>query len=192
MSRPTTIEVREATVGPLLGTMPVSAGAIDHIVVADADGLSSNLREHGVCALAKFGARYQHAHFSVRRYIDAGERIQIALAGAGESRAVIKRGDAHAALDWIGPIVAGKLRALGIVIAFRKSAIEQLIHDYGLAHHLFGCGGVAIVEKVSAPQLDRIEADGGGNFIHVALNGEDGLRRAEAAKRAVGNGVRGP
>ena len=67
-----------------------------------------------------------------------------------------------------------------------------MIQDDRLAHHLFGRGCVAVVEKVSAPQFDRIDADGGGDLIHVALDGKDGLRRAKAAKRAVGHGIGGP
>ena len=85
-----------------------------------------------------------------------------------------------------------KLRAPGVVVALLKRAIEQLIHDHRLAHQLFGGGGVAGVQKVSAPQFERIDAEGGGDLVHVALEGEDGLRRAEAAKRAVGNIVGGP
>ena len=57
---------------------------------------------------------------------------------------------------------------------------------------LFGCGGIAVVEKISSPQLDGIHADGSGDFVHVALEGKDGLRRAKAAKRAVGDLVGGP
>ena len=89
-------------------------------------------------------------------------------------------------------ILARESRAPGVIVALAKCAIEQLIHDDRLAHQLFGCGRIAVVEKVSAPQLDRIDAEGGGDLIHVALDGKDGLRRAKAAKRAIGNGVGGP
>ena len=89
-------------------------------------------------------------------------------------------------------IFAGKSRALGVVIALRERAIEQLIHDHRLAHQLFGRIGVALVQEIPAPQLHGIDADRRGNLVHVPLHGEDGLRRAEAAKCAVRNGVRGP
>jgi hypothetical protein len=53
-----------------------------------AEGFGGNLRENGVGALAEFGVGYQDAHFAFGDYIDAGERIEIALAGAGEAGAV--------------------------------------------------------------------------------------------------------
>ena len=46
------------------------------IVVIDAEGFGGNLREDGVGALAKLGARHQHAHFAFGRDVDAGQRIQ--------------------------------------------------------------------------------------------------------------------
>ncbi len=100
MMRPTTIEVREATVGPLLGTMPVSGEAIVNIGVVDAERLGGNLSENGVGALAELGVRDQHAHLAFGRDVHAGQRIEIHLARAGEARAVIEGGDAQAALDW--------------------------------------------------------------------------------------------
>ncbi len=48
------------------------------------------------------------------------------------------------------------------------------------------------MEKIPAPQFDRIEAERCGDFVHVALHREDGLRRSEAAKRAVRNEIRRP
>ena len=71
----------------------------DYVVVADAEGLCGDLCEDGVGALAELGAGDEHADFVFWRYIHAGKRIEIALAGAGESRAVIECGDADAALD---------------------------------------------------------------------------------------------
>ena len=52
----------------------------DDIVVFDAEDFSGDLREHGVGALAEFGAGDQHAHFAVGGNVDAGERIEIAFA----------------------------------------------------------------------------------------------------------------
>ena len=47
--------------------------------------------------------------------------FKYALAGAGESRAVIESGDAHAALDRAGRILARKLRALGVIVALAQA-----------------------------------------------------------------------
>ena len=93
------------------------------------------------------------------------------------------------ALDGFSLREAGAPR---VVIAFGECAIEQLVENDGFAHDLFGRGGIAVVEEVAAAQFDGIDADGRGNLVHVALDGEDGLGSAEAAKRAIGNGVGGP
>ncbi len=89
-------------------------------------------------------------------------------------------------------ILFGKARAAGVVVALGERAIEELVEDDRIAHHLFGGGGVAIVKEIPAPQIDRVHADGGGDLVHVALDGKDGLRRAEAAEGAVGHRVGGP
>ena len=89
-------------------------------------------------------------------------------------------------------ILSCEARASCVIVALGQRAIEQLIENDRLAHHLFGRGGVAVVQKIPAPQFDRIHADGRGDLVHVALDGKDGLRRAKSAKRAIGHGVRGP
>ena len=86
-------------------------------------------------------------------------------------------------------ILLREARAACVIIALGKRAIEQLIQDHRLAHHLFGRGRISVVEKVPASQFNRIHADGRGNLVHVPLNGKDGLRCAKAAKRAVGHSV---
>ena len=49
------------------------------------------------------------------------------------------------------------------------------------------CAGL---DEVAAAELVGREADGGGDLVHVALEREDALRRAEAAERAVRRRVR--
>ncbi len=66
--------------GPAVGNDAGVARRHDHIAVVDTDGLGRDLRENGVGALAEFGARYEHADFALGGYVDAGKRIQIALA----------------------------------------------------------------------------------------------------------------
>ena len=46
-------------------------------------------------------------------------------------------------------------------------------------------------EEVAAAELFGREADGVGDLVHVALEREEGLRGAEAAKGAVGRDVGG-
>ena len=130
-----------------------------NVVVVDADGLGGDLREHGVCALAEFGVRHQHAHFAVGSYIHAGKRIQDALAGARKAGAVIESSDADAALDRAGGIFAGEPRSAIVIVAFSKGALEQLIHDDRLAHQLFCRSRVAGVEKVFSPEFKGIDAE---------------------------------
>src|SRR5208337_2831827 len=112
----------------------------------------------------------------------ASERIQNAFARAGEAGAMIETGDADAALDWAGRIFDRETRPASVIVALLQDAFEQLIHDQRFTHHLFGRGCVAGVEEVSSPQFQRIDAEGGGDFIHVAFERENSLRRAEAAK----------
>jgi hypothetical protein len=118
---------------------------------------------------------------------DTSERIQNAFAGAGEAGAVIETGKADSALDGAGWVFAREAFAAGVIVTLFENAIEQLVHDQRLAHYLFGCGCVAGVEKILSPQFNRIDADGCCDFIHVALKRKDCLRRAKAAKCAVGN-----
>ena len=59
---PTTIAVREATVGPLFGTCVVSGCAMVNVFVGQAEGFGGNLAENGIGALAEFGAGNQDAH----------------------------------------------------------------------------------------------------------------------------------
>ena len=62
---------------------------------------------------------------------------------------------------------------------------------HALAQHLAGGSHVAEAVGVAAPQLERIEAQGGRDPVHVAFDGELGLRRAEAAEGAVRRRVGG-
>ena len=50
---------------------------------------------------------------------------------------------------------AAKRARLGVIVALVEGAIEQLVQNHRLAHHLFGCGGVAMVQEVPAAQFDR-------------------------------------
>ena len=79
-----------------------------------------------------------------------------------------------------------------MVVTFRQCAIKQLIQDDWLSHHLFGCGGVTVMEEVPASQFGRINAEFCSDLIHVAFDGEDGLWCAKTAKRAVGHGICSP
>ena len=61
----------------------------------------------------------------------------------------------------------------------------------GSVRMLAGGGVVAGGEEVAAAEFFGREADDLGDLVHVALEGEDGLRRAEAAEGSVGRDVGG-
>ena len=95
-SFPTTITVRDATVGPLFGHLQsVGLGHAD-VLVWQTESLGSNLAENGIGSLAEFRAGNQHANTAIGAALYAYHRTQITLARSGESCAVQESGDAHA------------------------------------------------------------------------------------------------
>ena len=65
-SFPTIIVVREATVGPLFGTMAVSGCMISMRSHAEPESFRGDLREDGVGALAHLGAAGEDTHAAFR------------------------------------------------------------------------------------------------------------------------------
>ncbi len=63
--------------------------------------------------------------------------------------------------------------------------------SYGVGEELAGGGAVAGGEEVAAAEFFGGEADDFGDLVHVALEGEDALRGAEAAEGSVGRDVGG-
>ncbi len=81
--------------------------------------------------------------------------------------------------------------ALGVVIAFPERAIEQAVEIHVLVDHLAGRGRLALANEISPPEFFRRQIHGARHLIDVALDGENALRRAESAKRAVRRSVGG-
>ena len=88
-------------------------------------------------------------------------------------------------------VFAVELCAFGVVVGLFEGAGEQVLHVDGVVEELAGGGAVAGGEEVAAAELFRGEADDFGDLVHVALEGEDALRSAEAAEGSVGRDVGG-
>ena len=93
---PTTIAVREATVGPLSGTSEVSDRRHLDLGRLDAERLGGEHREDRLGALADLRARDEHAHDAVVSELDAGDAREMDLAPAREARAVPGQGEPDA------------------------------------------------------------------------------------------------
>ena len=115
-SLPTTMHVRDATVGPLSGTdRRIGLRDLD-VVAVDAERVAGDLREDRVRSLTDLGAGRKHADVAVGRGLDADDRGEVLLARAGEARAVHEAGEADAACGR-GPLVlAREPRALLVVV----------------------------------------------------------------------------
>ena len=81
--------------------------------------------------------------------------------------------------------------ALGVVVAQRQRAIQQAVHVHFVFYDLADGERIALLNEIAPAQFVGGDADGGGDAIEVALEGEDALWRAEAAKRAVRRRVGG-
>ena len=71
-----------------------------------------------------------------------------------------------------------------------RGALQDLLAGDAVAQDLAGRGRVAGVVDVAPPDLERGDAQLLGDPVEVGLGRELGLRRPEAAERAVGRGVR--
>ncbi len=86
----------------------------------------------------------------------------------------------------IGSRGSGSGSGTGIAAAARiTSAIGQRSRQ-----HLARRQGVARLERVQQPQLDRVDPERLGEAVHLRLGGEADLHRAEAAHRPAGRVVR--
>ena len=78
-------------------------------------------------------------------------------------------------------------------LAQKVRAAHRFLEDHEragvLAQRLTGGGGVAGTQRIHPAQFDRVHAERLGDALHVHFDGELGLRRAEAAERAVGRSV---
>ena len=88
-------------------------------------------------------------------------------------------------------IFAREAFALGVIIALPERAIQQAVKIHVLVDHLARGGRLALAEEISAAKFFRRQIHGARDLIHVALDRENALRRAESAKRAVRRRVGG-
>ena len=153
--------------------------------------MGGDLAEDGVGALAELGGGDEDARAAFGGEFDLDQGVEAALAGAGEACAVEEGGEADAALDGAGGVFAVELGALGVVVGLFEGAGEEVLHVDGVGEELAGGGAVAGGEEVAAAEFFGGEADDVGDLVHVAFEGEDGLRGAEAAEGSVGRDVGG-
>ena len=159
--------------------------------VGEGEGVGGYLAEDGVGALAELGGGDEEAGSPFGGDVDGDFGGQAALAGAGEACSVEEGGEAYAAFDGAGGVFFFELGALGVVIGLFEGSGEERLHVYGVGEEL-ACGrAVAGGEEVAAAELFWGEAYNFGDLVHVALEGEDALRGAEAAEGSVGRDVGG-
>ena len=90
-----------------------------------------------------------------------------------------------------GGVFAVELVAFGVVAGLCEGASEQVLHVDLIFEELAGRGAAAGGEEVAAAEFFGGEADDLGDLVHVALEGEEALRCAEAAEGSVGRDVGG-
>ena len=81
------MHVRDATVGPLSGTVAVSATLTSTLIVGNAQRVGDDLRVHRPRALTDFGAGDPNLHAALGQG-QGGLRGQLHLAAAGEAGTV--------------------------------------------------------------------------------------------------------
>ena len=176
MSRPpTTIAVRDATVGPLSGTKAVSWGASSTSVVRDAEGLADELREDRLGALPHLGRGGQDADPALGGQLERGDAGELDLARAGEPGAVpgereadarspSGRGPVRNGDPGVAPEPARPRRASSVFARSRVNsaglgrALQDLLARDAVAQDLAGRGRVAGLVDVAAADLERRDA----------------------------------
>ena len=146
------------------------------------EGLGGDLGEDGIGSLAELGGGDEDADAAFGGGFEADEGVEVALAGAGEAGAVHEGGEADAAFDRAGGVGFGEGGGFGVVVGEGEGAGEEGVEVDGLMDGLAGAGGAAGADEVAAAKLFGGEAYGAGDFVHVALEREEGLRGAKAAE----------
>src|SRR5438105_1412765 len=75
--------------------------------------------------------------------------------------------------------------ALSVIVAQFKRAIEETFQVQTFANGLTGFSRLAVFDEVAASKFFRRQPNGPGNFVHVALQREDALRRAKSPESPV-------
>ena len=143
---------------------------------------------------------------AVAAQLDRRDRRELDLARAGEPGAVPGERDPDARRDPVPPgperrrrqrpgarparTVARRPRPDALELGRLGGSLEHLRRGHALAEDLAGRRRVALAVQVPAADLERAHAQRLGEAVDLHLGRELGLRRAEAAERAVGRRVR--
>ena len=138
---------------------------------------------HGPRALADLGARDENPRAALGE-LERRLRREPHLAAAGESRSVEEEREPDAAIG------AGERLAPAPEVGAPHRFAEHLDRAAVAAEALARRGRVARTQRVDLADAHRIDAEPLGDPVHVRLDGELRLRRAEPAERAVGRRVR--
>ena len=193
-SPPTTIAVRDATVGPESGTIAVSCGAISTASMSRLELGGHDLGEDRLRALAHLGRRREDPDPTLGGQLEAHDRAHLRLAGAGEAGPVPGQGEA----DPAGRPVARRASRPGLgrscpdplELGRLGGALEDLLAGDAAAQDLVGRGDATQPVDVPAPDLERRQPDRLGDPVELGLRRELGLGRPEAAERSVRRRVR--
>ena len=88
-------------------------------------------------------------------------------------------------------VVLGKSLHLGVIVSEFERALEHLIQNDRIVNHLVGRRRHSLVQQIAPAKLVGSHANCFGHHIHVALQGKQALRCAEATESAVWRGVGG-
>ena len=164
----------------------------EDVVVGEAQGLRGDLAEDGVGALAELGGGDEDAAGGHRAVMSMWtSELRRRSPEPVKPAPCMKVAKPMPRLIGRGGVLCGEARALGVVAGLVERAGEQVLHVDGFGEELAGGGAVAGGEEVAAAQFFGREADDAGDLVHVALEREEGLRRAEAAEGAVRRDVGG-
>src|SRR5206468_1079576 len=142
---------------------------LDH-VIRQVEGVSGDLREDGVGALADLGTGGQDADLSGSGRLDGDLRLQEPFSRTGESRAVQKGSEANAALRApAAAVVSGEGGAFPVVVSELQGAVHELRQGYPLTHHLPGGCRLTLPQEVTPPHRLRRKAHARRDAVHVPL-----------------------
>ena len=192
---PTTMTVRDATVGPESGTLVVLGVSKAIAVDGHARGVGGELAEHGLGPLPDVGRGRADAEPPARLEVDPHLAFELPLAGAGEARAVEEDARADAAPRARAVAFVALLRVVlrALLARTRSPPCARVTHSSTPTLSRSTCP-VTVVDpsghRALALERERLPAELRGEPVHVPLDGPDRLRRAEPAEGAVRRRVR--
>lgn len=165
--------------------------AEQHVIGLCPERLGRDRAKHRQRALTELGRRAADEHATIGLDLDRDARLEHLLARTGEARAVEKKRHADAAANAF-VLGTGLGRAPRMLV--ESAALERDTQHFFAADAarelLSRRRRIADAQHVATPQLDRMEPERACDAIHLALDREAHLRRAEAPKRAVRHVIR--